>query len=410
MYICVFCGKYGNICLKRGNEIMKIRKIIALVFALSVCVTGVGTNYTDIPTAAITASAAETNQIKAPENISVYGTSETATVSWWTGNADYYRIYLYDSQTKKYRKYKDTKEHECEITGLKPDTKYKVIVASIGKSNGKTVRKKSKAVTFTTKSAPKGEVCKASDGTVLDPKSAANSDLTTKYSGVEMPEEDKTYLMAYDNSGINFYGMLSSGKSKDYGLYTYIAHDGIVDSFPVRGYNFKAMSSLGEQYFKDIDNDGEKEIVSIAPLSSGTECTIDSLVVYDKDKTGRYKAYSVFDADTSDSDGIFFCESSEFIKIMEKNIDVKLDKKNKTATFKSLNSDAAYVSKTEAESISFSTMYCVYHADKKGKIIMECLPSMGSSPYYEGMPLITSEVVYDGDNFSIANTSFSDWD
>lgn len=390
-----------------------IRKIIALAFALSICITGVGTNYTDIPKAAITASAAETEQVKVPEDISVYGTSKTAAISWWGGNADHYRIYLYDSKTKKYKKYKDTKEYECEITGLKPNTKYKVIVASVGKSNGKTVRKKSKAVTFTTKSTFKGKACKASDGTVLDPKLVASLDLTTKYSKVEMPEEDKTYLMAYDNSGINVYGMLCLGrnKEKEYGFYTYIAHDGIVDSFPARGYNFKWGRSLGEQYIADIDSDGEKEIVSIAPLSSGTYCTVYSLVIYDKDKTGHYKAHYPFGKELPKSDAMFFCEGSEFIKMMEKNIDVKLDKKNKTATFKSLNSDAVYVSKTEAESISFSTWYCVYYVDKKGKIIMESLPKgWTNNDPYDGMPLITSEIVYDGENFSLANTDFSDWD
>ncbi len=203
--------------------------------------------------------------------------------------------------------------------------------------------------------------------------------------------------------------MLSSGTTKKYGLYTYIAHDGIVDSFPVRGHNFKTDCSLGEQYIMDIDNDGEKEFVSVVPLASGVDCNIDSLMIYDKDKTGHYKVHSAFGKEMSEKDGMFFCERSGFIKMMEKNIDVKLDKKNKTVTFKSLNSDAVYVSKIDAKSFSFSTFYCVYYVNEKGKLIMETLPSivLGTDPY-EGMPLITSEIVYDGENFSLANTSFSD--
>lgn len=382
--------------------------IMAVMIAAGVCTAG--TNDTFWCGTSIVASAAQTDSVKAPENVDVYGTSETAEISWWGCRADKYRIYIYNSKTRKYKKYRDTTDYSCVLTGLDSGTKYKIIVGAVGSSNGKTVIKKSKPITFTTKKKVNAGSVKAKDGTALDPKNVAYSDLTSKYGKAMLPENNKAYLLADGGSGTYAYGYLSGGQSEEYGFYTYIVHDGTVDAFPIRGYNFKG-DRTGEQYFYDIDNDGEKEFISILPLMSGTYCDISSLVIYDKDKTGHYKAHTAFD-NSNES----FCETENFVKLMKKNVDVKINKKNGTVTFKSLNSKAVYTSKNSGDkvgSVSFISMCGGFYINDKGKLMMEFLPTSEAeeiSDPYAYMPLITSEVKYDGKNFSLANTSFSEID
>lgn len=378
--------------------------IMAVMIAAGVCTAG--TNDTFWCGTSIVASAAQTDSVKVPKEVDVYGTSETAEISWWGGSADKYRIYIYNSKTQKYKKYKDTTDYSCVLTGLDSGTKYKIIVGAVGSSNGKTVIKKSKPITFTTQKKVNADSVKAKDGTVLDPKNMAYSDLTSKYGKAMLPENNKVYLIADGGSGTYAYGYRSDEK---YNFYTYIVHDGTVDAFPVRGYNFKE-DRTGEQYFYDIDNDGEKEFISILPLISGSNCYVSSLVIYDKDKTGHYKAHTAFD--NSDES---FCETENFVKLMKKNVDVKINKKNGTVTFKSLNSKAVYTSKNSGDkvgSVSFTSVYGVFYINDKGKLMMEFLPTSKvgniANPYAY-MPLITSEVKYDGKNFSLANTSFSEW-
>lgn len=49
-------------------------------------------------------------------------------------DASAYRVYIYDSKTNKYKKYKDVSSSKCKVTKLKSGTKYKFKVVALKKS------------------------------------------------------------------------------------------------------------------------------------------------------------------------------------------------------------------------------------------------------------------------------------
>ncbi|MCM1523216.1 MAG: fibronectin type III domain-containing protein [Ruminococcus sp.] len=91
----------------------------------------------------------------APANFKASKTANSVTLSWDAcQGAGLYRVYLYNSETKKYEKYKDVKTASCKIEGLKAKTKYSFKVAAYEKKDGKYVQmgvSKSVSVTTTAK-------------------------------------------------------------------------------------------------------------------------------------------------------------------------------------------------------------------------------------------------------------------
>lgn len=89
----------------------------------------------------------------APANIKASKTNNSVTLSWDKADgAAMYRVYKYNDKTGKYEKYKDVTSAKCTVSGLSANTKYKFMVVSYSKANGKYVKgESSKAVSVTTK-------------------------------------------------------------------------------------------------------------------------------------------------------------------------------------------------------------------------------------------------------------------
>ena len=84
------------------------------------------------PTAVVEAATV----LSAPEYLSYTSTSDSITLKWdkVTG-ADAYRVFMYNSKTKKFEKYKDVKSAVCSVTGLDKGKKYNFKVAALKKSS-----------------------------------------------------------------------------------------------------------------------------------------------------------------------------------------------------------------------------------------------------------------------------------
>lgn len=121
---------------------------------------------------AITVSAADYEPAKVT-GLSAKRSYTTATISWDNvSKAKGYRVYVYDTAAKKYKKLTTIKKNSTtsyQIKGLKAGTSYKFKVRAYRKANGKTYWGKSGAISVTTKSyAPakvKGVTAKANSKT-----------------------------------------------------------------------------------------------------------------------------------------------------------------------------------------------------------------------------------------------------
>lgn len=78
-------------------------------------------------------------KLAAPTNFKVKKKSASSiTLSWdAVEGADGYTVYLYNSETGKYEKYKTVKSAQCTVSGLKKGTTYKLKVVALDKVNGK---------------------------------------------------------------------------------------------------------------------------------------------------------------------------------------------------------------------------------------------------------------------------------
>ena len=123
-------------------------------------------------TPAISASAADYEPAKVT-GLSAKRSYTTATISWdKVSKAKGYRVYMYDTASKKYKKITTIKKNSTtsyQIKGLKAGTEYKFKVRAYRKANGKTYWGKSGAISVITKSyAPtqvKGVTAKANSKT-----------------------------------------------------------------------------------------------------------------------------------------------------------------------------------------------------------------------------------------------------
>ncbi|MGN1137693.1 MAG: fibronectin type III domain-containing protein [Oscillospiraceae bacterium] len=102
----------------------------ALLFGISATPTAAGNNLF------ISASAA--SELSAPSNIKAASGADKITLTWDKVNgADAYRIYMYDSYKKAFRKIKTVTENQAVIEGLKSDKSYRFMLSAV-KKNGKS--------------------------------------------------------------------------------------------------------------------------------------------------------------------------------------------------------------------------------------------------------------------------------
>ena len=116
---------------------MKKTRILGVLLAGVMAVTGV-------PQIAepLTVSVSAAAKLNAPANIkTVVSTAGTDLQITWdkVKGADAYRVFVYDSKTKKYKDYKTVKVTKCVVKGLKIDSTCKFQVAALVKSGSKYV-------------------------------------------------------------------------------------------------------------------------------------------------------------------------------------------------------------------------------------------------------------------------------
>lgn len=133
---------------------MKKREILAAVLAAVMSVT-VLPELSPFPSFSITASAA--SKLAAPKSISYSATENSITLKWnKVSGADAYRVFMFDSDTDEYEKYKDVTKTSCKVSELSAGKTYKFKVAALVKKSGKYVlQTKSDKITTKTESAEK---------------------------------------------------------------------------------------------------------------------------------------------------------------------------------------------------------------------------------------------------------------
>ena len=117
---------------------MKLKnKLISAVLSAVLLTSSVGATaaFTDVTAAAATTA----KKLPAPTEIKVNKTAKTITLTWnKVEGADAYRVYKYNSTTKKYVKYKDVTKTTCKITGLSPSKTYKFKIVSLAYAEHKS--------------------------------------------------------------------------------------------------------------------------------------------------------------------------------------------------------------------------------------------------------------------------------
>ena len=146
-----------------------------------------------------TAKTSSSSLLSAPKNIKGEERVSSVYLSWDTvKGASAYRVYKYNSATKKYEIYKNVLETKCTVEGLNENTKYRFKIATLVSKGGSYVEQKvSSAKTYTTKQRTSGT------------SSSPNSVLT----GVEfeLPEMGSSLVYVLNNSGIQNYTKEVSG-------------------------------------------------------------------------------------------------------------------------------------------------------------------------------------------------------
>ena len=85
-----------------------------------------------------TSSSSSSAALDAPENLEAATSKNSVTLVWDdVKGASSYRVYIYNSKTGKYEKYKDVKTAKCKIDKLSAGTKYKFKVVAL-KTNSET--------------------------------------------------------------------------------------------------------------------------------------------------------------------------------------------------------------------------------------------------------------------------------
>lgn len=96
---------------------------------------------------------ASSDRSAAPSGFKCSGTTDSITLRWdKTEGADAYAVYMYNSETGKYEKYKTVKSEKCTVNGLSSNTAYKFKITSLYSVNGKYKKgETSKAILAATK-------------------------------------------------------------------------------------------------------------------------------------------------------------------------------------------------------------------------------------------------------------------
>lgn len=174
---------------------MKFRKsIIGAILAAVISVTAIAPCSVVYADTSKTASAE--NDI--PTNFKAKKTTTTITLSWdAVEGADAYKVYMFNSVSGEYEKYKNVTKNSCKITGLSKGTKYYFKVSVLTK-NGEKYKEKStsmsNSVAITTKasdtSSKKSTTKKETIGEFSTPSSGSKKNTVLKNCGIANYNDD----------------------------------------------------------------------------------------------------------------------------------------------------------------------------------------------------------------------------
>lgn len=161
---------------------MNISKLVGLLLAGVMAVTGV-----PAVTEPLTVSASAEELLPAPKNIKITAVEETWFCISWSAvkGAQGYIVYLYDNNSGKYKRYKNSGTTDCAVTDLKRGETYRFKVAAYtGNTLKPTIHTMSKEYSVTTKlaEASSGKLLPAPEITYT---STSRKEITLKWSKVE---------------------------------------------------------------------------------------------------------------------------------------------------------------------------------------------------------------------------------
>ena len=192
--------------------------ILSLFFAAAFVTAPLPAAENTIPAVSITAEAA--SKLAAPQNVKASATSTTITLSWdGVSGADGYRVYKYDSTSKKFVKYQNVSGTSCKVTDLSKNTKYYFKIATLTK-NGKSLSEH--GIT--------GQLSASTKANDYPPAPSANYTGFASSGNKKYYYENGKFITGFKKVDSDYYyftesGMLT-GWLKYYGLYYYFGTDG----------------------------------------------------------------------------------------------------------------------------------------------------------------------------------------
>lgn len=141
---------------------MKISSVYAVLLSGAMvisCVGGASAFAEEEPSLIFgTAGISASSKLPAPKNIKASDITETSVALKWdkVKGANGYKVYIYNTEKKKYALYKTVKGTSCKVEGLRAGKTYIFAVAAAAKKGGKTTaQERSKGVQVTTAAKPK---------------------------------------------------------------------------------------------------------------------------------------------------------------------------------------------------------------------------------------------------------------
>ncbi|MGN1303949.1 MAG: RHS repeat domain-containing protein [Oscillospiraceae bacterium] len=309
-------------------------------------------------------SASAASKLSAPSGIKAAAGTDKITLTWdKVSGADAYRVYMYDSNSKKFKKIMTTTETKTTITGLLSEESYRFMLSAV-KKNGKTYTggENSKEFKVTTKSI-----------------GSKNLVLMEYYEPCMEKGSDKDYFFEYDNNG-RIVGI------KSYSL------DSFRQDYENKGYISRELCDYKVEYLKN------KIIMTVITNNTTIKNTItynsnfDITSIKKKSDNGNYSSY-LYSYDKNNnliSEAYIRNEKNYYFK---RTIKYTYDKNNKL------------ISKKESDSDGFKSTN-TYTYDKNNNLISEKETVITGSGYkstfsdtytYDKNNILIKSVNQDGD-------------
>lgn len=221
-------------------------------------------------------SSASSEKAAAPANVKASSTKNSVTLTWGKASgADFYRVYKYNSKTKKYEKYKDVTAAKCTVSKLSAGTKYKFKVVSYSKNNGKSVKGgSSKEISAATASANSSKSTK-SDKNIVGNDTAGY--ITTYFDYKYTEADDGSFSIVStdgkDRTNVFFYDDIQTDLDQTaYMFCLAAAMNAESDGFKTNGTSSVKVDSMNGYFSVAIDNEknmGFKLYLSIVDSKNG---------------------------------------------------------------------------------------------------------------------------------------------